>query len=193
MMSVLARNWWALVIRGVAALLFGLAALFWPGIALTVLVLLFGAYALVDGVFAVIAAVRAAGHEPRWWAVLIEGIIGILAGAVTLAWPGITALALVYVIAAWAVITGIAEVAAAIKLRKEISGEWLLALGGIVSVLFGIYLAIAPGAGALALVWIIGIYAIFWGIVLIALGFRLRGWQPRVSDQPHHTTEPRAA
>ena len=170
----LARIWWVLALRGVLAVLFGLIAFFWPGITLVSLIYLFGAYALIDGIFAVLAAFNRMAGQGHWWATLIEGVAGILAGVAAFVWPGLTALALVYLIAAWAIVTGVLEIAAAIRLRREISGEWLLVLGGIVSMLFGLYAVAFPGAG-LALVWAIGAYALFWGIVLIALGFGLRG------------------
>jgi uncharacterized membrane protein HdeD (DUF308 family) len=175
MLRVLARNWWALVLRGLFAVLFGLAAFFWPGITLAALVLLFGAYSLADGIFAIVAALSGADRQTRWWVLLLEGIAGILASAATVFWPGLTALALVYLIAAWALVTGILEIVAAVRLRREIEGEWLLGLSGLASVLFGLYVAVFPGPGALAVVWIIGAYALFAGILLIALGLRLRG------------------
>ncbi len=176
MTTTLARNWWALALRGLLAVLFGLGALIWPGITLFVLVLLFGAYALVDGIFSLVAAVRGGQSNERWWMLVLEGIAGIGAGLITFFWPGISALALLYLIAAWAVITGILEIAAAIRLRKEIEGEWLLALGGVASVIFGVLLFIWPGSGALAVTWMIGIYALIFGVMLITLGFRLRSW-----------------
>src|SRR5919202_355383 len=179
MLDVLARNWWALALRGVVAILFGLAALVWPGLTLTALVLLFGADALVDGVFAVVAAIARAGRERHWWALLLEGLLGIAAGVVTLAWPGITGLVLLLFIAAWAIITGVVEIVAAIRLRREIEGEFLLGLGGALSVLFGLLLIVRPGAGALAVAWLIGIYAILFGALLLALAFRLRGLRGR--------------
>ena len=179
MIIVLARNWWVLGLRGLFALLFSLAALFRPDIALAALVLLFGAYALVDGIFAIIAALRAAERHLQWWPLVMEGVAGIAAGVVTLLWPGITALALLYLIAVWAIVTGVFEVIAAIWLRQVIEGEWLLGLAGVGSVVFGLILALFPGAGALGIVWIVGAYALVFGAVLIALGFRLRGWRHR--------------
>jgi uncharacterized membrane protein HdeD (DUF308 family) len=173
MVQTLARNWWAVVLRGVAGVLFGLAAFFWPGVTLLVLVALFGAYALVDGIFNVVAAIRGADTD-RWWLLLISGLLGILVGVWTFFWPDVTALALLYLVAAWAVVTGVLEIVAAVRLRKEIEGEWMLVLSGLLSVLFGVYVAFFPGAGALAIVWIIGAYALVSGVLLIALGFRLR-------------------
>jgi uncharacterized membrane protein HdeD (DUF308 family) len=176
MRIVLARNWWSLVLRGVLGILVGILTFVWPGITLTALVFLFGAYALVDGVVSIAGVIRAAESHERWGALLIEGIAGILAAAVTVLWPPITALALVYVMAAWAIVTGIFEIVAAVRLRKHITGEWLLALSGIVSLLFGILVAALPLAGALVLALWFGAYAFFFGVLLVVLGFRLRNW-----------------
>ncbi len=176
-MAGLARNWWVLALRGVVGILFGLAAFFLPGAALAALVLLFGAYALVDGVLAVIAGIqRATAHRGRWWMLLLEGLAGIAAGIVTFFWPGVTALALLYIIAAWAIVTGVLEVLAAIRLRREIENEGWLALAGLASLVFGVLLMIRPGAGLLAVVWIIGGYGIVFGIAMLVLAFRLRAW-----------------
>ena|SRR5580704_17895341 len=172
----LARNWWSLVIRGIAAILLGVVTFAWPGITLAALVLLYGAYALVDGVMAIIGAVRAVQSHERWGALLIEGIAGIVAAAITVAWPGITALALVFVIAAWAIVTGVFELVAAVRLRKYVTGEWLLALGGIASIAFGVLIIIAPLAGALVIALWVGAYTLVFGVLMIALGFRLRSW-----------------
>jgi uncharacterized membrane protein HdeD (DUF308 family) len=173
---ILARNWWVLALRGLIALLFGVMALAWPGITLTVLVLLFGAYVLVDGVFAVVAALNAPKGYSRWWVLLVEGVVGVIVGALTFFWPAMTALVLLYFIAAWAIITGALEIAAAIRLRKAIGNEWLLVFGGALSILFGLMLMLMPVAGALAVVWLIGIYAVLFGVLLLALAFRLRKW-----------------
>jgi uncharacterized membrane protein HdeD (DUF308 family)/sporulation protein YlmC with PRC-barrel domain len=174
-LRTLGRNWWALALRGVAAILFGILAFAWPGITLFVLVLFFGAYMLVDGIFAIVAAVRAAGREARWWLLLIEGVLGVLAGLVAAFWPGLTALALLYFIAAWAIVTGILEIAAAVRLRREIAGEWALGLSGLLSLLFGVLLVVIPApAGILSLLWLIGVYAIAFGVVLLVLAFRVR-------------------
>jgi uncharacterized membrane protein HdeD (DUF308 family) len=193
MVVVLARNWWALALRGLAAVLFGIMAFAWPGMTLGVLVLLYGAYALVDGVLAIIAAVAGRTSGMPWWALLLEGVLGITVGILTFAWPGITALVLLYLIAAWAVATGVFEVVAAIRLRREIRGEWLLALSGVISVLFGIALVINPVGGALAVVWLIGAYAIAFGVLLIALGFRLRGAAKRFATTTDAPTGPSTA
>jgi uncharacterized membrane protein HdeD (DUF308 family) len=172
MLKEVTRYWWFVALRGLAAVLFGIAAFAWPGITLTLLVLLFGAYALVDGVFALIYAFGS-GRRFRGWLV-VEGLAGIVLGVIALVWPGITALSLLYLIAGWAVVTGVLEIIAAIRLRKVITNEWMLALSGLASVIFGVILAIQPGAGALALIWLIAAYAIVFGVLLIALGFRLR-------------------
>jgi uncharacterized membrane protein HdeD (DUF308 family) len=164
-----------LVVRGLFAVLFGILAVFWPGITLLALVTLWGAYALVDGVFAVALAVRAGRAGRRWGWLLFEGLVGIGAAAVTFISPGITALALLTLIAVWAVVTGVAEIAAAIALRREIRGEWLLALSGVVSIAFGVLMLIFPQGGALAVVSILAAYSMLFGALLIALGFRLHG------------------
>jgi uncharacterized membrane protein HdeD (DUF308 family) len=181
MVDVLARNWWALVLRGIAAIVFGLLAFFIPGVALFVLVILFGAYSLVDGVLAVVAAFRAAQTHTRWMSFALEGLVGIAVGLVTFFWPHITALALVYVIAFWAIVTGIFELVAALQLRKHIQNEWLLILGGILSIVFGVWISFEPGGGALAVVWIIAWYAILFGVLLVGLGLRLRGHAARAA------------
>jgi uncharacterized membrane protein HdeD (DUF308 family) len=152
---------------------------------LTVLILLFGAYALSDGVIALIASFSsftARGWEEPWWALTFEGSAGIVVGVLAFAWPEITALALVYLIAAWSVSTGVFEILAAARLRSEVPGEWMLGLCGILSILFGVTLAIAPEVGALALVWLIGTYAVFFGILLLTLAFRLRGRARQIPD-----------
>jgi uncharacterized membrane protein HdeD (DUF308 family) len=173
--ETLVQNWWAIALRGALGVLFGIITFISPGISLTALVLLFGAYAFVDGIFALVAAVRRHGGK-RWWLLLLQGIAGIGAGLITLFWPAITALALLAVVAAWALVTGGFEIAAAIRLRKAITGEWLLALSGIASVVLGVLLMLFPGPGTLALVLWIGAYAFVSGVLLIALGIRLRSW-----------------
>jgi uncharacterized membrane protein HdeD (DUF308 family) len=176
MVNQLAQNWWAVAIRGLAAIIFGILALIWPGITLTVLVLFWGAYALVDGVFAIITMLTHHTEGNPRWLLLLEGLAGIVAGILTFIYPNITALVLLYLIAAWAVVTGVLEIIAAIRLRREITNEWLLALSGIASVIFGIVIALFPQAGALAVVWLIGTYAIVFGFLLLFLAFRLRSY-----------------
>jgi uncharacterized membrane protein HdeD (DUF308 family) len=170
-----AGNWWALALRGLVAVLFGLAALFWPGLILVVLILLFGAYALVDGVLAVTAAFRSSRRSTRRRLLLIEGVIGILFGVFALLWPDLTALALLYTIAFWAILTGTARILMAIVLRREIENEWSMGLSGVLSVILGIVLILLPGAGLLAYTWLIGLFALALGIILIAHAFRVRG------------------
>ena len=182
----LTRNWWAVALRGLAGILFGIITFVSPGISLAALVLLFGAYAFADGVLSIVSAVRRRGAD-RWWLLLVQGIVGIGAGVVTVLWPGITAIALLFVIAAWALAGGALQVAAAIRLRKVMTGEWLLALGGVLSIALGVLLVLLPGPGALALVIWIGAYALVFGVLLLVLGFRLRGLRsPRV-HQPAHS------
>ncbi len=171
----LARNWWAFVLQGVIAILFGVLAFARPGITLEALVLLFAIWALINGVLALIYSIGAAeAHEP-WWPFVLMGLLGIAAGLLTLRWPGITALSLLFIIAYWSIFTGILQIVAAIRLRHEIEGEWGLILGGIASVVFGALLVLYPGSGALAVVWLIGIYAVIFGITLMMVGFRLKG------------------
>jgi uncharacterized membrane protein HdeD (DUF308 family) len=177
MITYAARNWWVLALRGSAAIIFGIAAWVWPGLTVTVIIILFGAYALVDGIAAIIASATVAGKgTERWLPLLLVGIAGIAFGLVTLVWPGLTALAVLYLIGAWAIVTGVFQIIAAIQLRRQIAGEWLMALGGLGAIVFGILVELFPGHGAIALVWTIGVFAILYGIVLIALGFRLRSW-----------------
>jgi len=171
----LARNWWMLAVRGATAIVFGLLTLLMPGVSLAALILLFGSYALVDGIFNVVAAIRRRSGESPWWALLLEGLVSIGAGIVTFAMPGLTAIVLLYVIAAWAVVTGVLEVVAAVRLRKQITGEWWLGASGALSVIFGVLLMIWPGPGALALVMWIGAYAVVFGGLLVGLAFRIRG------------------
>jgi uncharacterized membrane protein HdeD (DUF308 family) len=175
MLATLSRYWWVLALRGVVAIIFGVLAVIWPALTLFTLVLLFGAYAFVDGIFAVVAGITSRERDQRWWATVLEGVAGIIFGVLTFVWPGMTALVLLYFIAAWAFVTGILEIVAAVQLRKVITNEWMLILGGIVSIIFGVLLALFPGAGALGLTWMIGIYAIVFGILFIILAFRLRG------------------
>jgi len=180
MLEDFCRNWHWVVIRGVAAVIFGLLAFIWPGITLAALVIVWGAYALVDGALALIAAFRVRDRGKPLWALLIVGLLGLAAGILTFIWPAMTALVLLSFIAAWAIVMGIFQIVAAIRLRKSIENEWLLALSGVLSVLFGVLLLLRPGAGALAVIWIIGAYAIAFGVLLIALGLKLKGRSSRM-------------
>jgi uncharacterized membrane protein HdeD (DUF308 family) len=171
----LSRNWWAVVLRGVAGVLLGIITFVAPALSLTALVLVFGAYAFADGILAIATSLRSRA-EGRWWVLLIEGLIGVAAGLVTLIWPGITALTLLFIIAAWALITGVFEIVAAVRLRKVMKGEWMLALSGALSVVFGVLLLIFPGVGALAVILWIGAYALVFGVLFVALGLKLRSW-----------------
>jgi uncharacterized membrane protein HdeD (DUF308 family) len=169
----LARNWWLLLLRGIASVVFGILAFIWPGITLFALVLLYGAYALVDGILAIAAAIKGRGRAPTGWLVLV-GVLGIAAGIVTFVWPAITTFALLVLIGIWSILHGILEVVGAIHLRREIRGEGLLILGGILSIAFGAIVLLQPGAGALAVVWLIGAYAVVFGLLFVALSLRLR-------------------
>ena len=194
MRIILAKNWWSLLLRGIAAIVFAVITVAAPGITVRAIVLLFGAYALVDGILSIVGAIRAARSHERWGVLVLEGVAGIVAAAVTVVWPIVTTLALVAVVAAWALITGALEIVAAIKLRRLIANEWLLALSGVLSLILGILLIAMPFAGALALALWIGAYAFVFGCLLIALAFRLRKWMRnsmpdsdvRVADWQQH-------
>lgn len=174
MLALLARYWWVFALRGVVAIIFGILALVWPLLTLQVLILLFGAYALVDGVFTVIGGITAHERNQRWWALVLRGVAGIIVGLLTFFWPGMTALILLYVFAAWEIVTGVMEVVAGIQLRRMIDKEWVLILAGGASIVFGLVLFIFPGAGALSLVWLLGAYSVGFGVLLLFLALRLR-------------------
>lgn len=178
MLQHVARYWWTFLVRGLLAIAFGIAAFVWPGLTLWALVILFGAYMLADGITALILGFTGRGGA-SWWAMALVGVLGIVAGLVAFFWPGITAVAMLAIIAASAIIRGIFEIVAAIRLRKVIDNEWLLALAGVVSILFGIALIAWPKAGLLAMVWLIGLWAVAFGILEIILAFRLRGLRER--------------
>src|SRR5262245_1974126 len=186
MLHEMNKRWWLLLLRGVAAIAFGVLAFIWPGVTLFTLVILYGAFALIDGILALVAAFASPSQTvPRWWLVL-TGILNIAAGLIAMFWPGITALVLILFIGAWAVVRGVMEILAAIQLRKQIEGEWLLVLAGALSMLFGLGVLIFPGSGALALVWLIAIYAIAIGFVMIMLALRLRAHHSRMSTATVH-------
>lgn len=173
-LRVLTENWWLLLLRGIAAVLFGILAFAWPGLTLLTLVVLFGIFVLVDGVLSLIAAVRGRHKStPLWW-LIIGGLVSVAAGVVTFLYPQITALVLILFIGAWALVRGVFEIVGAVRLRKEIDNEWLLIFIGFLSVIFGVAVLVAPGAGALALVWLIGAYALAFGLLMIWLALRLR-------------------
>jgi uncharacterized membrane protein HdeD (DUF308 family) len=169
LINVAAKNWWTFLLRGILAVLFGLMAFLWPGLTLGVLILVWGAFAFADGIFAIVSGVRS-----RWWTFVFFGALGVAAGLIAFVMPGITALALLMVIGAWAIVRGVFEIVAAVRLRKEITGEWALALAGAASVVLGGMMIGFPGAGALALVWLIGLQAFIAGVLMFALAFRLR-------------------
>jgi uncharacterized membrane protein HdeD (DUF308 family) len=179
LLEALSKNWWAVALRGVSAILFGVFAIAWPGVTLASFVLLFGVFAIADGLFALVAVFSGGSGRP-WWALVLKGIASFAAAAVALLLPGITALALLFVIAFWAIVIGLMELMVAIRLRKEIQGEMFLALSGVVSILFGALLIARPGEGALALTWMIGAYAIGFGLLMVALSFRLKGLRGRL-------------
>ncbi len=175
MLAVLSKYWWLVLLRGIWAILFGVAALAWPGLTIETLVIFFGAYALVAGTFTAFAAIAGRKDHEDWLLLLLQGGIGIAFGALTLRAPAITAVALVLFVAAWALVTGVLEVVSAIRLRKEIKGEFWLALSGIASIVLAFLLIAAPEAGALVLVIWLGVWALLMGGALVVLSFRLRG------------------
>ena len=170
----LAKHWWVLALRGVAAIVFGVLAFAWPGITILSLVMLYGAYAFVDGVFSIFAAIGGGTPAPRWWLAVV-GILGILAGLIAFANPVLVGLYLLWFIGAWAIVSGVMEIIGAIRLRKEIDNEWWLILHGLISVLFGIFLFAEPLTSAIALIWVIGAYAVAAGVIMIMLAFKLKG------------------
>ncbi len=168
------RTWWMLALRGVLSIILGLVALLAPGIALFAFITVFAVYAVLDGIVAVFVALRERGALRRWGLVLAEGILSILAGIFAFVYPGETAIILLYIVAAWAIITGIMEIAAVFMIRGSMAQEWSLAIAGILSVLFGIILFIRPGIGLLSILWLVGIYAIVFGVLFIVRAFQLR-------------------
>jgi uncharacterized membrane protein HdeD (DUF308 family) len=179
MAAILRTNWWALVLRGVAAILLAIVTFAVPHITLAVLATIFGFYALIDGVLAIVSTIKAVQGHRRWGAFLLEGILGILVGLYAILFPLAAAAIFVTIMAAWAVITGILEIAAAIRLRRHIQGEWLLILSGVLSILFGIILFAEPLAGAVFFAWVLAGYGLIFGVLLITLGFRVRRLPPQ--------------
>ncbi len=180
--AMLSRTWWVMMLRGVIAILFGIVAWILPAASLAVLLLLFGAYALLDGILGVWVAISGRKERDHWWVLLIWGLTGIGIGLLTLMAPGVTAIVLLFYIAIWAMMTGVLQIIAAIRLRKEVVGEWLFLIGGIASLLFGIVLISRPGVGILALIWLIATYAVLFGLILVFLGFKLRTIGKRLSQ-----------
>jgi uncharacterized membrane protein HdeD (DUF308 family) len=179
MLEMLSHYWWAFVVRGIFAILFGILAYAWPGITLATLIIFFGAYVLIDGILLAIKTIGKWGERDDRWLLLLEGLLGIGTGVITFVAPGITAVALIFFIAAWSLATGVLEIAAAIRLRKEIQGEGWMILSGIASIVFAVLVMFFPGAGALGLLWLIAAYAIIFGVMLVILGIKLRGNRPR--------------
>lgn len=173
-LTALREGWWMLLVRGIAAVLFGLTALFWPGLTAYALLITFGAFALVDGVFSIVAGIRRKGSDDRWWVWLVEGALSLAIGVMAFVWPIATALAFVIWIAAWAVVAGVLRIIAAIRLRHEIEGEWALGLSGVLLIIWGGLLAMMPAAGILGLTWLFGGFSLAIGAVLIMLAFRVR-------------------
>ncbi len=184
MVRTLSQNWWLVVLRGVLGILFGLAAFIWPGITWLTLLIMFGIYAIVDGLIAVGTGLARTKETSRWWVFLLEGLISIAAGVVALLSPALTTVVLIYMIATWAIITGVLEIVAAVRLRHEITNEWFLALGGVLSIGLGVLLFLRPLAGSLAIIWTIAAYAVLFGILLVILGFRLRNWKETDTTVP---------
>jgi uncharacterized membrane protein HdeD (DUF308 family) len=174
MLSTIMQRWWILLLRGISATVFGVLAIVWPGITLLTLVIIYGAVALIDGIAGIALGVRGGVDGRTWWGMILLGLLGVIAGAVTFVWPGLTAVVLLVIIALWAIVRGVLEIIGAITLRKIIQGEWLLILSGVLSIGFGVLLLLQPAAGALAVMWLIGIYMIAFGITTIALSLRLR-------------------
>jgi len=173
---LLARNWWVFLLRGLLAILFGVVALFFPAAAFLSLVLVFGIFVLVDGIFAIVTAFASSVRSENWWWLILEGVFGILIGILTIWQPAAMGLAWVFIIAAWAIVTGVFEIFTAVRLRKELTGEWVLVLGGVLSVAFGLLAMITPQSGAFAIGTIVGLYALLFGILFVLLAFRLRGF-----------------
>ena len=175
----LARHWWVFLVRGLVAIAFGLVAFFYPVATLYTFILFYAVFSIVDGAFALVSAVRGReGPGPRWWLALI-GVLGVVAGLAAYLWPGLTALALLTLIGIWALVYGVVEIIGAIRLRKEIDNEWLLLVHGILAALFGLIVLVRPGAGALALIWLIASFALASGVVLVILSFRLKALAAR--------------
>ena len=178
MLDLLTKRWWWILVRGIAAILFGIAAFAWPGLTIWALVMLFAAYAIVDGASMIVFGRRLG----NWFWYALAGLVSMAAGVIAIAWPGITSMALLWVIAAWAILSGIFQIMAGIEIRKAVEGEWVLYVGGALAILFGLMLFFRPGAGALSVVWLIGTFMILFGILQVILSFKLKGLHGDVKD-----------
>ncbi len=179
---MISSRWWFFLLRGLLALLFGIAAFIWPELALDVLVILFGAYVFVDGLLTIVAVIIDRAFYPRWGRTLLAGLLGVAVGGMAFVWPNITQLALLLLIAAWSLLMGILLIAAAIEVRKAVQGEWLLGLIGILSILFALLLVLWPERALIALIWIIGGYALLLGVLYSILAFRVRNWRTHLGS-----------
>lgn len=179
---VLSRTWWVLLLRGLFAIAFGVTAWLLPEVSVAVLLILFGIYVLADGVLGVWTAVSGRKERDHWWALLVWGLLGVSVGVLTLVNPALTAIALMFYIAIWAIATGVLQIVLAVRLRKEISGEWLLVLGGLLSVVLGGFLMAQPMMGAIALLWVIATYAVIFGVVFVVLAFKARSFGKRLAS-----------
>ena len=177
MLDLFARNWWIYVVRGALALIFGMYAWFMPGLAMKVLLMFFGIFVLLEGLFAIIGSIAGRKYSEVWWLVLMEGIAGLVLGLLTLTRPEFVATLIVIFVAAWAIWGGLFRIIAAVRLRKHIEGEWLLIFGGIVSMLFGLMLLKHTGAGIVAISWMIAFFASMFGVLLISFGIKVRKFQ----------------
>lgn len=178
MLDLLSRRWWWMLVRGLAAILFGIAAFARPGMTIWVLVMLFAAYAIIDGASMIVFGRRMG----NWFWYALAGLVSMAAGVIAIAWPGISAMALLWVIAAWAILSGIFQIMSGMEIRKEVEGEWVLYVGGALAILFGLMLFFRPGTGALSVVWLIGTFMILFGILQVILAFKLKGLQGKVGD-----------
>ena len=175
----MSEHWWVVLLRGLLAILFGILAFTWPGLTAVILVTIWGVYALFDGIVGIIAGIKG-----KWGSLVVLGLLSILAGAVALVWPGLTAISLLWVLAIWIIVAGAMQIAAAVRLRKEVQGEWMWILSGILMVVLGLVFFMRPGAGILSVTWLIASLAIVWGILLVMLSFKLKGLKGRLAPQP---------
>ncbi|MDQ3657618.1 MAG: HdeD family acid-resistance protein [Chloroflexota bacterium] len=174
MLGLISKYWWVMLLRGVFAIIFGIIAIVWPGLTLLGLIWLFGAYAIGDGAVEIWSGIQNRNRHDRWWVEVLIGLAGIVAGVLVISWPGLSAVALMYLIAAWMLVMGVFQIVYAIRVRKEISNEFWIILSGALSVVLGLYFFVFPGDGAISLVWLIGIYAVFFGVLLVIFSFRAK-------------------